>query len=145
MYYWQEPRSSTVSESLVSKQFVSTTTSENDITMVKRTVESNDTMNQTRHLLSLLTLVLCSIIDGCIPELGETRRLNAFLSSSHSARGNASLSTNCLTDWIARLCEGMRGKLTPIPSQPTRKRKPVQTPTGHAQPVTQSALRCHAH
>jgi hypothetical protein len=97
-------------------------------------------MNQTRHLLSVLSLILRSIIYGCIPELGEIRRLNAFRSSSHSTRGNASLSTNRLTDWIVRLCEGMRGKLTPIPSQPTRKRKRVQTPTGHAQPVTQSAL-----
>jgi hypothetical protein len=99
-------------------------------------------MNQTRHLLSLLTLVLCSIIDGCIPELGEIRRLNAFLSSSHTSRGNTSLSTNQLTDWIARLCEGMRGKLKPIPARPTHKRKRVLTPvTDHAQPENQSALR----
>jgi hypothetical protein len=75
-------------------------------------------MNQTWQLLSRLTLVLRSIIDGCIPELGEIRRLNAFLSSTHSARGNASLSTNQLTDSIARLCEGMRGKLNPFKAYP---------------------------
>jgi hypothetical protein len=86
-------------------------------------------------------MILRSIIDGCIPELGEIRRLNAFLVSSHSARGNASLSTNRLTDWIASLCKSMRGKLTPIPSQPSRKRQRVQNPTGQAQSVTQSALR----
>jgi hypothetical protein len=52
-------------------------------------------------------MVLQSIIDGCIPELGESRGLDAFLSSSHSAHINTSLSTNQLTGWIARLCLGM--------------------------------------
>jgi hypothetical protein len=104
--------------------------------MVQRKVEANDSMNQTCHLLSLLTMVLQSIIDGCTPELGEIRRLNALLPSSHSAHGNTSLSTNQLTDWIARLFEGMRGKLTSNPANPTHKRKRTPTPiTDHAQPL----------
>jgi hypothetical protein len=53
----------------------------------------------------------------------------------------ASLSTNQVTDWIARLCKGMGGKLKPIPSKPTHKRERVQTLTGHAQPESQSVLR----
>jgi hypothetical protein len=88
---------------------LSTKTSKNDITMVQRKVDANDTMNQTRHLLSLLTMVLQSIIDGCIPELQEIRKLNAFLSSSHYVHGRTSLSTNRLTYWIAHMCLGMQG------------------------------------
>jgi hypothetical protein len=142
MYYWREPMNFTVSELSFCQQFALIWTSKNDITMVQRNVKSNDSMNQTRHLLSLLTMVLQSIIDGCKPDLGEIRRLNAFLSSSHSVRGNTSLSTNQLTDWIARLCEGMRGKLKYIHAKPTHKRKRVPTPiTDHAQPALQSVLR----
>jgi hypothetical protein len=79
-------------------------------------------------------------MDGCIPELGELQRLHTFLEASHSARGNVSLSTNRLADWIANLCDSMKGKLTPVPSQLARKRKRTDR-TSFAHPVTQSALR----
>jgi hypothetical protein len=110
--------------------------------MVQRKVDANDIMNLTRHLLSLLTMVLGSIIDGCIPKLGEIRKLNAFLSASHSIHGNTSLSTDQLTDWIVRLCLGKQSKPTSIPACPTNKRKRRATPINdHAQPELQSILR----
>jgi hypothetical protein len=110
--------------------------------MVQHKVDANDTMNQTRHLLSLLTLVLQSIIDGCIPEQDEIRKLNAFLSSSHSVHGRTSLSTNQLTDWIARMCLGMQQMLTAIPTCHTNKRRRASTPINdHAQPELRSILR----
>jgi hypothetical protein len=84
--------------------------------MVQCKVDANDTMNQTRHLLSLLTMMLQGITNGCLPELEVIRKLNAFLSSSHSVHGRTSLSKNQLTDWIARMCLGMQGKLTAIPT-----------------------------
>jgi hypothetical protein len=98
-------------------------------------------MNQTRNLLFLLSLICRSIIDGCIPELGEIQKLQAFLESTHSTRGYASLSANRLAEWIARLCESMRGKLTRVLSQLAHKRKRVPNHTSHVQPVTQTALR----
>jgi hypothetical protein len=110
--------------------------------MVHRKVDANNTMNQTRHLLSLLTMVLQSIIDGCIPELEEIRKLNAFLSSSHYVHGRTSLLTNQLTGWIACMCLGMQGKLIAIPTCHTNKRKCESTPINdHAQPDLQSVLR----
>jgi hypothetical protein len=109
-------------------------------TSVQCSVAINDIMNQSRHLLSLLSLIIRSIIDGCIPELGELQRLHTFLEASHSARGNVSLSTNRLADWIANLCDSMKGKLTPVPSQLARKRKRTVS-ASFAHPLTQSALR----
>jgi hypothetical protein len=73
-----------VTESSCCEQIAFTQTSNNDITMVQRKVDANDIMNQTRHLLSLLNMIMQCIIDGCLPELEEIRKLNAFLSLSHS-------------------------------------------------------------
>jgi hypothetical protein len=127
-----------VSQSLVCPQFALTETSENDINIGTVHRRINDIMNQPRHLLSLLSYIIRSIIDGCIPEIGELQSLHTFLEASHSARGNASLFTNRLADWIARLCDTVKGKLTPVPSKLARKRKRTAS---FVQPLTQSALR----
>jgi hypothetical protein len=68
-----------------------------------------DIMNQSMHLLSLMSLIICSMIDGYILELGERQRLHTFLETSHSTRGNVPLSTDRLPDWIATLCYSMKG------------------------------------
>jgi hypothetical protein len=110
--------------------------------MVQCKVDANDTMNQTWNLLSLLTMMLQGIIDGCLPELEEIRKLNAFLALSHSVHGRSSLSANQLIDWIARICLGMQGNLTAITTCPTNKRRRASTPINdHAQPDLQSVLR----
>jgi hypothetical protein len=35
-------------------------------------------MNQEQHLLALLTMMLQSILDGCLPELEEVQKLNTY-------------------------------------------------------------------
>jgi hypothetical protein len=95
-------------------------------------------MNQSRLLLSLLSLLTRSIIDGCVPELGELRRFYAFLESSHSARGNVSMSAHRLADWVANLCDSTKGKLKPVPSHLACKRKRAASTI---LPVDQSSIR----
>jgi hypothetical protein len=133
---------SQVTELSFCEQIALTETPNYDITRVQRKVYASDTKNQTRHLLALLTMMLQGIIDGCLPELEEIRKLNAFLTSSHLIHGSSSLSTSQLTDWIARMCLGMQGKSTAIPTCPVNKRRrsstPIQDP---AQPEMHFVLR----
>jgi hypothetical protein len=85
-------------------------------------------MKQTRHLLALLTMMLQGIIYGCLPELEDISKFNAFLTSSHSVHGSSSLSTSYLTDWIARICLGIQGKPTATPTCQVNKCKRLTTP-----------------
>jgi hypothetical protein len=86
----------------------------------------------------LLSLITCSIIDGCILEIGELRMFHAFLESSHSSRGTMSISSPRLADWVSALIDSTQGRLTPVPSQLARKRKRTATA---AVPVHQSSIR----
>jgi hypothetical protein len=82
----------------------------------------NGTINQSRHLLSLLT-ILQGIIDGCLPEIEEIRRLSYFLNAPSMVHGTSALSTSQLTDWIARMCLRIEGKsIAPDCNNNKRKR-----------------------
>jgi hypothetical protein len=87
-------------------------------------------------------MMLQGIKDGCLPELEEVRKLNAFLTSSHSVHGNSTLSPSQLTHWIARICLGIQEKATAILTCQVLKRKRSSTPIQDlAQPEILPVLR----
>jgi hypothetical protein len=80
------------------------------ITREQRKVRANGTMNKSRHLISLLTIMLQGIIDGCLPQMEEIMTLNSFLNTPPTVHGTSAVSISQLTDWIARMCFGIQGK-----------------------------------
>jgi hypothetical protein len=114
---------------------------------VQRKGYAKGIMNQIQHLLALLTMMLQGIIDGCLPEMSEIMKFNAFLTSSHYVHGSSSLSTSQLTDWIARIRLGIQGKSTAIPTCQVNKRMHLTTSIqdiAHPEilPVLQYAVLC---
>jgi hypothetical protein len=89
----------------------------------------NSIMNQERHLLALLTMMLQAILDGCLPVEDQIRRPNTFVTTHHSVHGaQASLSTSHLTDWVFRICLGIQSTPVASPTLNFNKRGGPPTP-----------------